>query len=394
MADTPDRANFYCSQKFWWLSIDLSKRLTLSCCSADPAAIDLGWIKKNPGQMFNTPQLQAERTMMLNNQPVASCQTTCWQPESVGLPSRRTVMKSNVMAETEIHSVPRVLNIMVGNDCNMHCVYCCKQYSSAWMRDLVKNGPYQLDTTDNRYTINNVDRVLFKLGQKQLGSAAPTQQLLDEIKVLLQSVDADSMHVEISGGEPFLYLGLADLVKSIPKHITIRIVTGLGVAPSRFAQELEKLPLDQIEIAVSAENIDKFYEFSRNGNTWTQFNKNILLLQDKKVSYQFFSVVSNLTIHGLVDFIKYAGDTPMGYNFCNDPSFLCVNVLDPTSKNRVLEIVDQLPDRLSQLLKKSIMVEPTEQQRLNLKNYVNEFSVRQSVSLEIFPESFLEWINK
>ena len=81
--------NFYCSEKFTWLSVDFEKRQSYSCCAATPHAIDLNWIKQNPGQLFNTPHLIEERQTMLAGQPVASCQSPCWQPESQNMTSRR-----------------------------------------------------------------------------------------------------------------------------------------------------------------------------------------------------------------------------------------------------------------------------------------------------------------
>lgn len=384
---------FYCSQKFWWLSVDVSKRQTFSCCTAAPDKIDISWLKKNTGQLFNTPHLHNERAMMLSNQPVESCKKACWEPEQQHLISRRLSMNSEVVTDTNIQSTPQVLNIIVGNDCNMSCVYCCKQYSSSWIQDLVKNGPYAgVEGHGDRYEINNTDRILLKIGQKQMASTADTKLLLDEISAVIQA--SNLTKVLITGGEPFLHLGMAELVNSIPKSVKVIINSGLGVNTTRFANELDKLPLDQIEIGISAENTKELYEFSRYGNTWKQFNNNILILKNKGIPFQFSAVVSNLTVHGLPDFIEYATDVPIMYLLCNDPSFLSVNVLDPASKSKILETVDKLPTDLAQLIISSINDVNTEQQRQNLKNYITEFTKRRDISLNIFPKSFTEWITE
>ena len=131
-------ANFYCNQKFWWLSVDLEKFQTFSCCAATPQRVNLSWVKENPGQIFNTPLLQQERTMMLDNQPVSSCSSSCWVPESQGMPSRRLTTNGQLSTHSSVVSSPETLNIVVGTDCNMTCVYCCKFYSTAWSRDISK----------------------------------------------------------------------------------------------------------------------------------------------------------------------------------------------------------------------------------------------------------------
>jgi organic radical activating enzyme len=391
---TAANRNFYCSQKFWWLSVDLAKRQTLSCCSADPVSIDMTWLDQHPGQLFNTPHLQQERTMMLQNQPVASCNTACWQPESQGKSSRRLVFKSNVLAETDIQASPTELNIIVGNDCNMTCVYCCKQYSSAWLRDLSENGTYHtVDTGDDRFEINNVDRILLKVGQKDLTKSETTQRLLNEIHSILLS--STITQVVITGGEPFLYLGLVELVKSIPSHVKVIIQSGLGVDSRRLRQELEKLPTAQIEVGISAETTDQLYEFVRHGNTWKRLVENIQILKDLRVPYSFTSVVSNLTIHGLAKFTQYADAATVRYYPCNDPDFLSISVLDPVSKDQILQAVDQLPINLKSVIVKSITADPTEQQRCNLNEYVNEFSKRRNLlPSTVLPQSFVDWMAK
>lgn len=332
--------------------------------------------------------------MMLQNQPVASCNTACWQPESQGKSSRRLVFKSDVVVETDIQASPTELNIIVGNDCNMTCVYCCKQYSSAWLRDLLDNGTYHsVDTGDDRFKLNNVDRILLKVSQKALNKSDSTQHLLTEIRNIL--LTSTIRQVIITGGEPFLYLGLTELVKSIPSHIKVIIQSGLGVDSRRLVQEINKLPAQQIEVGISAETTDCLYEFVRHGNTWKQFTENIQILRDLAISYSFASVVSNLTIHGLAEFAQYAEDATVRYYPCNDPDFLSISVLDPASKDHILQSVDQLPESLKSVIVNSIAADPTLQQRRNLTEYVNEFSKRRNILLSaVLPRSFVDWMSK
>lgn len=330
--------------------------------------------------------------MMLQNQPVASCNTACWQPESQGKSSRRLVFKSDVVAETNIQASPTELNIIVGNDCNMTCVYCCKQYSSAWLRDLSENGTYHgVDTGDDRFEINNVDRILLKVGQKDLTKSETTQRLLTEIRNILLA--STIRQVIITGGEPFLYLRLTELVKSIPLHIKVIIQSGLGVDSRRLVQELNKLPVQQIEVGISAETTDQLYEFVRHGNTWKRFAENIQILRDLAIHYSFSSVVSNLTIHGIAEFAQYAEDAVVRYYPCNDPDFLSISVLDPDSKDQILQAMDRLPETLRSVVVSSIIADPTEQQRRNLKEYVNEFSKRRNIlPSAVLPQTFVDWM--
>jgi organic radical activating enzyme len=382
MPSNREANSYYCNQKFWWLSVDIERFQTLSCCAATPNKIDFTWMKDNPGQLFNTPLLQKERSAMLNNQPVDSCVATCWRAEANGLVSRRLVMNGDLLTHTNITATPENLHIIVGTSCNMTCSYCCKQYSSAWRRDINDNGSYSMDMLDDRYTVNPMDRIISKLSQKEIGESDISKRLIDEIKLLCTTVK----EVTITGGEPFLYNGLSKLVEIIPNTIDIKIWTGLGVDTKRFVKILEEISLPNVSIMISAENTGKLYEFNRYGNTWQRFLDN---LSHIKIKHKFNATVSNLTIHGLPDFTKMFDN--IIFSPCNDPDFLAINVMDDISKSMLL---DKLPLSARTLINDSIHVEPTEQQRRDLNTYVTEFTSRRDLSLDIFPTNFIRWMQQ
>jgi molybdenum cofactor biosynthesis enzyme MoaA len=385
--------NFYCSQKFWWLSIDTEKLTTQSCCAAAPHKINIDWVSKNPGNIFNTTELQQERTMMLDNIPVASCHTNCWEPESKGGSSRRTSMNSQEKSHINIISSPEILNIMIGSHCNLTCVYCCKQYSTAWLTDIELNGPYNVDGVGDRFTINNKDHALRKLSQKEINISPNKKLLLNEIKLICQN--SNLTHITISGGEPFLYLFLTDLLDMIPSTITVDISTGLGLDEKRFIKTLDKLiKYQNLTISISAESIGEYYEFIRNGNSWQRFLNNLSEIKKRRINYQFNAVLSNLTLFGINDFVKFADGATITYQPCNDPNFLSINTIDSISKQIIQNNIDRLPADIQLLIKTSMKVKSTDQQRTNLKNYLIEFANRKQLIKDIFPKHFINWINE
>ena len=379
--------DFYCSEKFTWLSVDLEKRQTFSCCAARPAQVDINWIKQNPGQLFNTPVLQKEREQMLLNQPVVSCEEVCWKPEQANVISRRQMLKSQTRTHVDIDVVtPEKLNIVLGSTCNLTCSYCCKNYSSAWIRDIANHGAY-LD--QERFQINNKDRLAIQISQKEHQESDGFQTLLAEIQKF-----SDVKEIYISGGEPFLYNNLLDLLNQLgSRSANITCYTGLGVDPTRFSAQLKKIKnKDRLTIAVSGETCNQLYEFNRYGNTWDNFLVNVRELQTQGFNYQFSSVLSNLTIFGLLDFVKLFADKKIKHQFCAVPDFLNVNVLDNVSKSK-LKIALQESNLLFKQEVCNTMSQPcTDQQRKELAIYVKEFARRRNLSLDIFPKHFLSWI--
>jgi MoaA/NifB/PqqE/SkfB family radical SAM enzyme len=282
---------------------------------------------------------------------------------------------------------------MIGSHCNLTCVYCCKQYSTAWLTDIELNGPYNVDGVGDRFTINNKDHALRKLSQKEINISPNKKLLLNEIKLICQN--SNLTHITISGGEPFLYLFLTDLLDMIPSTITVDISTGLGLDEKRFIKTLDKLiKYQNLTISISAESIGEYYEFIRNGNSWQRFLNNLSEIKKRRINYQFNAVLSNLTLFGINDFVKFADGATITYQPCNDPNFLSINTIDSISKQIIQNNIDRLPADIQLLIKTSMKVKSTDQQRTNLKNYLIEFANRKQLILDIFPKHFINWINE
>jgi organic radical activating enzyme len=385
--------DFYCSQKFWWLSVDLEKLKTMSCCAATPSKIDFDHINQYPGDLFNSPEMIAERQQMLSNQPVVGCSSSCWIPESNSQASRRILMKSYLPTHTATSTSPEVLHIIVGSDCNMTCVYCCKYYSSAWARDINNQGAYSITTTDDKYTLNDTDRVLMKLSQKDIKNNRFNDGLLNEIAQLVES--STLREIVVTGGEPFLYLELEQLISKLSGHgIPIKIYSGLGVNTERFQKEIAKLSkFLEVELIISAESTGKLYELLRNGNTWNRFEKNIQTLKQHDISYSFHATVSNLALLGIDDFIDYAGDVKILWSPCTDPDFFAVNILDDQTKSMLIDRIDCYPLKLQEIINtvsNSIIFD----QKSNLNRYLKEFTQRRNIDLGSLPPHFVEWLEQ
>ena len=81
-------------------------------------------------------------------------------------------------------------------------------------------------------------------------------------------------NIQITGGEPFLYDFTFDLIKIIPSSVEVTVFTGAGIDATKFASRLAELKsLPNLKIAISAENINQFYEFNRFGNSFENFEK-------------------------------------------------------------------------------------------------------------------------
>jgi wyosine [tRNA(Phe)-imidazoG37] synthetase (radical SAM superfamily) len=316
---------------------------------------------------------------MLHGHTVDSCVDFC-QAESRGISSRLINMESNKIIKDDINASPDIVHINLNTDCNLTCTYCGKFYSTAWLNDIVTNGPY---FDEPRFTLNSDDAIVLALGQKKLTNTNVYQLIIDEALKL-----TTVKQVILSGGEPFLYNGLIELVNKI--NAPVNIYTGLGVNANRFKNILEQLP-KHVTLTISAENVGPLYEFNRYGNSYNNFLDHLNLINSLGIVYNFSSVISNLTIHGYKEFQDTFGTDNDILNLCLNPEYLSANILDDVSKE-LINTVDY--GSFDYEIKQTIVTESDDDNRKKCNLYLLEFARRRQVSLEIFPSNFIEWLNK
>lgn len=385
------KRDYYCAMKFRMMKIDAERKLIYNCDPAVPQTIDFTWLEKNQGQLFNTPLVVKERQMMLDNQRNASCEQCCWAAEDVGAVSPRILRNGYNKTHSDVQLNPEVIDITIGSDCNLTCSYCVKEYSSAWRQDLLSNGDYNtVKITDDRYTINLKDRIIEKNSQPTRMSAGHFKMLLEELQHMSKSLKT----LIITGGEPFLnnsLLEILDIASSVPD---IKIFTGLGVETKRFARIISQIAgRSNVRISVSAEATEKIYEFNRYGVNWSEFLDRVQILEKNNINYKFHSTLSNLSVLGFAKFKNQFGDLVQEFDLVYQPNFMAVYVLDKQTKVKTIDELDSINFLGKEQIIKSILAEPTEQQRVNIKEFLIEFTRRRpSLDVTIYPKEFLDWI--
>lgn len=388
--------DYYCNFKFKFLKLDLTKTTIYTCDAARPTAIDIKWLKQNPGQSFNNPVTVQDRRFMLQNIRNPNCEQNCWPAEDKGSVSPRLNRCGNSKTHTDIMQNPEIIDLTTNSECNLTCSYCCKEYSSSWRKDIIDNGDYKITGLADRYMLTNKDRILAKCSQNEVRMSNNYQLLLNEIRLYAPTLKK----LIVTGGEPLLDNHLVDSLDSLPLNpdIEFNLFSGLGLSMSRFVKLLHKLQslshkYKHFSMKISAESTGKFYEFNRYGNNWLDFQEKISLLQQHGIKFDFHGVISNLTLFGYSDFSRMFRDTGFTIDFLHQPHMLSAHVLDNVTKNMLREHITKLDDPNVSSLLKSMDPTPTEMERLNLREFLLEFVRRRpDLSLTIFPESFTQWI--
>ena len=373
------------------MKIDFEKNNTYNCDFARPYSIDLDWLEKNPGQLFNNDRTVREREMMLHNERNSSCEFNCFRVEDAGAISPRIIRKGYVRSHDQVITTPRILDITLGSDCNLTCTYCLKEYSSAWRHDLQTNGNYPVVLDDDRYQLNIADKAVNKLSQNKKLQSRTFQLILKELDIVSSELNT----IYITGGEPFLHNNLFDILEKVKNVPNVFIFSGLGVNVNRIEKILTRLKeFKNVQLWLSFENIGRYLEFNRYGNRWEDYQKKINLVMQSKINFLFHSVLSNLSLFGFQDFLKIYREHALSYDFVHKPDFMSLYVLDDESKNYIKDIFSNDPLPWKEQLFQTLEINPSDAQILNLKIFLKEFSRRRNINVaEVFPKSFVDWIS-
>jgi len=182
-------------------------------------------------------------------------------------------------------------------------------------------------------------------------------------------------------------------LEKTPPSVEIVLYTGLGVNHSRLIKQINKIKhIPNLKIIVSAENVDNFYEFNRHGNTYQNFESNLQLLIDSGFIITFLSIISNLTVFGLTEFANKYEHFNIDYDYCHDPDYLGVHVLDDISKEKLIQSLQSSNIAVKNEIIQSLSIDCTQEQQKNCSIFVKEFASRRNLDLKIFPNSMLQWL--
>lgn len=267
----------FCSAPWTSLNIDQTGRV-MPCMHS---GYELGNIKQTFIQQIVTGQPMMDlRNAMAAGQWHHAC-AGCQQLENTTGASGRTVRKSTVETLLAIdHDInwSSLEHIVVNwsNLCNLTCVYCNPETSTAWQS--IKGIP-----------INHVKN--------------EHPDLID-----LARAHADTIvGLTLGGGEPLLQKGLVEFLKCLrPEQVNVLITTNLSVdlTANSVYQELRTWPNVSWMVSFDNADADKF-EYVRDRAKWAIFESNIDLLKQHRqhvIAHPAYSVYCALDLKQYYEF--------------------------------------------------------------------------------------------
>ena len=423
----------FCGAKWYNATVWLGSGMTTSCHHPLPHKIDPIAVQTNPKLLHNTPEKKEQRRQMCAGERPAGCEY-CWKIEDMGpgYVSDR-IYKSKIYSEELLNdgfnkSVGdadaefdlRTLEISFDRTCNFACSYCNPAFSTTWVNDIKRSGPYQNLVSDgrNHYTHEHTSSQLYSLGEDNPYVNAFFKWWESDLHRTLQEL-------RVTGGEPLMSADLWRLIDWFKANAdcsqtSLAINSNLGSKPDlidRLCRAREHLP--SLDVYTSCEATDLSAEYIRDGLDWNQWWANVLQLHHQHIQTHCMMTINALCLPTLPDLIQRILDqrtqldtrdlAVFSLNILRFPSFQSPLVLPLDIRTQAAERLSQLDQSLmhefevGQLtrLTEYLVVQETphneafEMPKLHndFKHFYQQYDVRRNKNFETtFPE-LKDWFN-
>jgi organic radical activating enzyme len=420
----------FCGAKWGNSTLWLGSGETSSCHLPPVHKIDPEQILSDPAKLHNTDHKIKMRQLMKDGHKPSECDY-CWKIESMGTDyvSDR-VFKSLQFTPEEMQEwfdkpsdariIPPTLEVMFDRTCNFACSYCNANFSTTWERDIKKHGNYDLETSGGGAfkhdgTKNNCYEKTENPYIKAFWEWWP--ELSKELRTL-----------RVTGGEPLMSTDvwkLIDLFAEEKYLFELGINTNLGAKKSIIDRLIERShDINNLTLFTSMETTGAQAEYIRDGLHYESWCDNVerILAESNVQRIVVMMTINALCLFNITEIMdqimvwkrRYGNRISMSINFLRFPAFQSLTVLpdsireksyknlsDWLEKNRDNPdlIVTEKSDVERLISYVNIIETPhsydtdLEKNRKDFKKFYTQYSSRRDISINVFPQEFLQWFN-
>jgi hypothetical protein len=215
---------------------------------------------------------------------------------------------------------PDMLEIILGNHCDLKCTYCSIHYSTQWQTELIKFGDIKKEELEEHFP------------------AAPEK--LEKVfwEWFYDVGRHTSKVINILGGEPTYMPKFYDVMEKLTeaykdlgkkdRHVELGILSNMNTKPLQMDRFLNLLPeLTKyvfLRLQPSIEALDKKAEYIRYGLDWNRFEGNIRRILSEREKYGltpnnfgmgFQMALNSFSISSLPEFVHWTNSLINEYDF-------------------------------------------------------------------------------
>lgn len=278
----------FCGAKWYNATIWLGSGQTTSCHHPLPHAIDQQVIQFNPKAIHNTKQKKNERALMQDGVKPSGCEY-CWKLEDAGASSDRvhkTIIYDDEDLDRAYTAEPsedfdlQTLEIAFDRTCQFACSYCNPAFSTAWVRDIKRNGAYEHLVSDgrNHFTHPHDSSQLFAIDQVNPYVEAFFKWWESDLHRTLKEL-------RITGGEPMMSPHLWRLIDWFKANqgkskTRLAINSNLGYEREKLEKLLSACEGIELDLYTSNESWGRHAIYIRDGLDWDEWVSNLVYLLD------------------------------------------------------------------------------------------------------------------
>ena len=343
------RGDFFCPAKWNELYLYLNHGTSNSCHHPQPHAIPKELLS-NPSVLHNTPHKLEQQQLMLSGQRPQECHM-CWHVEDID----DTVISDRIhkglrwqddigSLQVDTDHVPKLIEVVFDNTCNLTCSYCDSGQSSAWAVK-IRNQPYFL-RSDTRHLYN---KVFVEPGHTQ-------QEYFDAWMRWWPQIQQQVETLRVSGGEPLLSKHFWQFLDSVQSatHLKFEINSNLNVnraVLTKFANRTKDF--QQVTIAASIDAVGSIAEYTRQGLDYNTFLQNVEYWCEHSgpnARLYLQSTVNIFSVWGITDKFDLAIDLRKRYGnrirsaystIVRFPEFQSINILPNDLKQQLSRSIRQ-----------------------------------------------------
>lgn len=242
----------FCAAKWSQVTLHLQNGLTHSCHHPRPHQVPLEELASSADALHNTKHKILQREQMRAGQRPSECEF-CWKAEDASQTtwSDRVIKSADSWAPTDFSSLaaterphPTYLEVSFSHACNLRCMYCSPEISSAIWGEYEKHGPYPVGGSHPLEWYQENNRRPYRVSDQN--------PYVDAFEVWFPQVLPGLRVFRITGGEPLLspqtFKTLDFLRRGSFPELSISVNSNLMVPPQtleRLAEALEDLAVNR-----------------------------------------------------------------------------------------------------------------------------------------------------
>lgn len=415
------RSDFFCPAKWTELFLYLNHGNSNSCHHPIPHAIP-SQLLSDPYVLHNTPhKLEMQQLMIAGHRP-QECHM-CWHIEDTSKTAVSDRLVKSVRWQDHIdtltvddHYIPKFIEVVFDNLCNLNCSYCDPGQSSSWAAKIQKQA-IELDS-DYRDLYRKI----------HIQSGGTKQEYLDAWLSWWPEICSQVETLKISGGEPLIspnFWRFFDSVGPSPQ-LKLGINSNLCVDADRirsFANAATNF--QSIKIAASIDGQGVMAEYVRKGLDYKLFLDNARLwceITPDNCTLNLQSTVNILSVWCFADFLELVAALRKEYptkivtfysTMVRFPEFQCMSLLPKelrlelardinSQKKQFLSLYDTTELAYIEKIEGYLQNEPEplvtldadtmHQDLLKFLHRYDQFDSRRV--RDIFPQRFIAWLDK